>query len=977
MGGMMGNMPGLVGGALAGSTGQEGTVGNVHVGHEHGIANYGGGYMGAMPMMGPHQFVAAHMAALMHKGSPGAMGIPSLGMSGKGMPGTGPAGDRDDRDMACDIRDFCDKWKLEGRHESRLMEQFRKRSDTWKSDLASLDITLGEARVPAALLSVKLREMDEGTFVAKGEGRGGGSCGKGGGSALPSWMANEVRDLLDRFTIDDDRLRNRLEDAMRARQATFKDDIRSLAETLSNARNPPGLLSVKIRELQDGSFEAKGGGRKGSGREWEDGGGGGSRSWASGDGGGGRAWGSGTGGCKSFGDGAAGIMSADRKKQLFGSMSRSESRRRSRSKSRKRDRRDSRKRSRSRRSDSRKNTKHKNRDRDRDKGRKKEKDRNGSGERERDKERDKKKEKDKAKSKGRDKDQDDSREAIRLQGQQPVRSPSRNAVRERSSSVHRGRARSRSHEDDGRSKGVAIAPPKVEEEDIHHDTTCGRCGMAPIRGDRFKCSVCDSFDLCESCYERKAQFHARDHRFFAQKAQLPSRAPPAHQHAACTTLSPPMRPFDDETPATPAPIGATSPTLPDAPMSAAASSEVVAEMMMRQMQAMHAQMGIPPALPTGTVPMCASSATEQTHFPTAGSTPGLALSHSASPATPMPEPVAAPPRSQLAPVAPPSPTELTQAITQQECQPAWLPPDLACGICGAISSSSQPHGVICRRRRKNGALSGCGQGVCWTCMDSRPRADFGMVRTTREEFESLDKEAWWMHEKCMDIADLRSYYGGDKELAHARAMADEAEEVRGTAVGIKKLQASQAPDPEAVVKDQVRAMSVRQLKDYIQRHGKSHAECVEKADLLAKALEVAALAPMELPLGPAWMLAGTICRSCAKPTAKEQGGVICRRRRHDGSLGGCGEGVCWRCMKRAPRESFGQVRTTKEEFESLEEDAWWMHERCFADGDYKDYFGESEPEDFYLRRTGGKDEDLWDDTKEQQQLKVGTIMQRC
>ena len=57
--------------------------------------------------------------------------------------------------------------------------------------------------------------------------------------------------------------------------------------------------------------------------------------------------------------------------------------------------------------------------------------------------------------------------------------------------------------------------------------------------------------------------------------------------------------------------------------------------------------------------------------------------------------------------------------------------------------------------------------------------------------------------------------------------------------------------------------------------------------------------------GPAWMPAGMACRLCTKvPTC---GGVICRRRRPDGSVGGCGEGVCWRCMKRAPREKFGKV----------------------------------------------------------------------
>merc|ERR1712066_1104282 len=98
------------------------------------------------------------------------------------------------------------------------------------------------------------------------------------------------------------------------------------------------------------------------------------------------------------------------------------------------------------------------------------------------------------------------------------------------------------------------------------------------------------------------------------------------------------------------------------------------------------------------------------------------------------------------------------------------------------------------------------------------------------------------------------------------------------------------------------------------------------------------------------MPVGMVCRLCTKAVTKEFAGIVCRRIRADGTRAGCGAGVCWRCMKRAPRESFGQVRTTKEEFESLEEDAWWMHEGCFEGNDYKDYFGESEPEEDRKKR---------------------------
>merc|ERR1719498_1221838 len=98
------------------------------------------------------------------------------------------------------------------------------------------------------------------------------------------------------------------------------------------------------------------------------------------------------------------------------------------------------------------------------------------------------------------------------------------------------------------------------------------------------------------------------------------------------------------------------------------------------------------------------------------------------------------------------------------------------------------------------------------------------------------------------------------------------------------------------------------------------------------------------------MESGSACRLCAKTVKDDKSGIICRRKRSDGTVVGCGDEVCWRCMKRAPRESFGKVRTTKEEFESLGEDAWWMHEFCLEDEDYEDYYGEPEPEEDKRKR---------------------------
>lgn len=242
-------------------------------------------------------------------------------------------------------------------------------------------------------------------------------------------------------------------------------------------------------------------------------------------------------------------------------------------------------------------------------------------------------------------------------------------------------------------------------------------------------------------------------------------------------------------------------------------------------------------------------------------------------------------------------------------------------------------------------------------MESRPRSELGMVRTSKDELEAMGEEGWWMHERCMGAADLRAYFGSDKEVAAARAAADQAD---GGASGAAPA-AEAAPDPVDAARARVKSMSGKELKAYLEERKVNLSGLVEKSELLAKALEVVVQAP-PIPKGPAWMQIGMVCRLCTKPVKQEKAGVICRRVRANGSCGGCGDGICWRCMKRAPKDSFGQVRTKKQEFESLGDDAWWMHEGCFEEGDYKDYFGESEPEEDWNPAKKKGDGPAWADS---------------
>lgn len=100
---------------------------------------------------------------------------------------------------------------------------------------------------------------------------------------------------------------------------------------------------------------------------------------------------------------------------------------------------------------------------------------------------------------------------------------------------------------------------------------------------------------------------------------------------------------------------------------------------------------------------------------------------------------------------------------------------------------------------------------------------------------------------------------------------------------------------------------------------------------------------------------GTSCSRCRR-TVVACGGVFCGRVTATGAIAGCGAPTCWRCMNRLPREDMGTIRTTKAEFRSLGEGAWWMHEFCMTAQDKRDYFASGGGQ------TGGPDCGVGDDS---------------
>merc|ERR1719373_892703 len=66
-----------------------------------------------------------------------------------------------------DVQELCDYFHIEERHARRLSDIMKGRQNTFVEDIERLYDVLERANSPAGLLVVKMREMDEGTFVGK------------------------------------------------------------------------------------------------------------------------------------------------------------------------------------------------------------------------------------------------------------------------------------------------------------------------------------------------------------------------------------------------------------------------------------------------------------------------------------------------------------------------------------------------------------------------------------------------------------------------------------------------------------------------------------------------------------------------------------------------------------------------------------------------------------------------------------------
>lgn len=85
-----------------------------------------------------------------------------------------------------------------------------------------------------------------------------------------------------------------------------------------------------------------------------------------------------------------------------------------------------------------------------------------------------------------------------------------------------------------------------------------------------------------------------------------------------------------------------------------------------------------------------------------------------------------------------------------------LPKGARCYICSR-KAPQQMCGIVCRRRRDDDSVGGCGKGVCWKCMKEAPDGTFGVLRCKRDDVKRLGAKAWWMHHDCMTLADSMDF----------------------------------------------------------------------------------------------------------------------------------------------------------------------------------------------------------------------------
>lgn len=133
-----------------------------------------------------------------------------------------------------DVQELCDHFHIEDRHLQRLNEIMKGRQDTFEGDMLKLWEKLEDAREPAGLLVVKMREMEEGTFVGKQK------------------ADKELATLSKKYGLDNT-AESRLADILARFDAQKKTEMyEELERHLEVSNRPSAMVMMMLRKLSEG-----------------------------------------------------------------------------------------------------------------------------------------------------------------------------------------------------------------------------------------------------------------------------------------------------------------------------------------------------------------------------------------------------------------------------------------------------------------------------------------------------------------------------------------------------------------------------------------------------------------------------------------------------------------------------------------------------------------------------------------------------
>merc|ERR1719436_62632 len=133
-----------------------------------------------------------------------------------------------------DVQELCDHFHIEERHARRLSDIMKNRQETFVEDLERLYDVLERANSPAGLLVVKMREMEEGTFVGKAK------------------ADKELAAISKKYKLDD-QAESKLADILaRYDDARRKEYLVEVERHLEVSNRPSAMAMMLLRKLGEG-----------------------------------------------------------------------------------------------------------------------------------------------------------------------------------------------------------------------------------------------------------------------------------------------------------------------------------------------------------------------------------------------------------------------------------------------------------------------------------------------------------------------------------------------------------------------------------------------------------------------------------------------------------------------------------------------------------------------------------------------------